>query len=467
MKSAKVKIKKLFIYITSLFVIIIFSASQGRSFLSTKDETELGERFLKRIQSQFELAEYPYVIEYINNLGLYIGRQIEVPYFPLNFYVIKDNTVNAFAAPAGHVFFFSGLITLMENIDELASVLAHELGHVSGRHLALRIERSKKIGLATMAGILAGVLIGGEAAGALMTGSIAAGIQAELGYSRDNERQADQLGLKYTSNSGFDPWGMVTTLKKMQRERWYSQGNTPSYLLTHPGAAERMAAIETMAGACKIIPDSDETKRLRSDFPLFHAMVMALCSDRAYAVSEFNKTLQKDGRSPIAHYGLGLISEKDGSVKEALDHFKTAQEEMPDSIPIMFSICKAYHDTGQYIKTLPILREALKKAPKDKAIMNLLALSLQELELYEEALRIYKKLIFLPSVKDSVYYNLGVIYGRQGKLSLAHYNLGIYFTRLKRKEKARFHFKKAQESTEGDQVLLEKIDKALKEIVNR
>jgi len=198
MKSAKVKIKRIFVYIASLFVIIILSANQGGAFLSTKDETELGKRFLNRIHSQFELAEYPYLIEYINNLGLYIGRQIEVPYFPLNFYVIKNDTINAFAAPAGHVFFFSGLITIMENIDELASVLAHELGHVSGRHLALRIERSKKIGLATMAGILAGILIGGEAAGALITGSMAAGIQTELGYSRDNERQADQLGLKYT-----------------------------------------------------------------------------------------------------------------------------------------------------------------------------------------------------------------------------------------------------------------------------
>ena len=466
MKSAKVKIKRIFVYIASLFVIIILSANQGGAFLSTKDETELGKRFLNRIHSQFELAEYPYLIEYINNLGLYIGRQIEVPYFPLNFYVIKNDTINAFAAPAGHVFFFSGLITIMENINELASVLAHELGHVSGRHLALRIERSKKIGLATMAGILAGILIGGEAAGALITGSMAAGIQTELGYSRDNERQADQLGLKYTSMSGFNPWGMVTTLKKMQRERWYSQGNTPSYLLTHPGAAERMANIETMARACKIIPDTDETKRLRSDFPLFHAMVMALCSDSAYAVREFNKTLQKDSRSPIAHYGLGLILEKDGSAKEAMSHFKAAQAKMPDSIPIMFSICKAYHDTGQYIKSLPILRDALKKAPKDKAIMNLLALTLQKLELYEQALRIYKKLIFLPPVKDIVYYNLGVAYGRQGKLALAHYNLGKYFTKLRRKEKARFHFKKAQESTEGDQVLLEKIDKALKELLN-
>jgi predicted Zn-dependent protease len=209
-----VKIKNFFILLTTIFIIAAFSVESSAAFLSPEEETVLGDKFLKNIGSQYEFADYPYIVQYINDLGKYIGRQIEVPYFSLNFYVIKDNIINAFAAPAGHVFFFSGLIGIMDNVDELASVLAHELGHVSARHLASRIERSKKIGLATMAGILAGILIGGEAAGALMTGSMAAGIQAELGYTREDERQADQLGYKYTHMTGFNPEGMITTLKK-------------------------------------------------------------------------------------------------------------------------------------------------------------------------------------------------------------------------------------------------------------
>jgi len=197
------KIKNFFILCATLLIIHIPLSDSRASLLSPEEETELGEGFLKRIRSQYEFADYPYIAQYINNLGNFIGRQIEVPYFPLHFYVIKDTSINAFAAPAGHVFFFSGLIKIMDNVDELASVLAHELGHVSARHLAVRIERSTKIGMATMAAILAGVLIGGEATGALMTGSIAAGAQAELGYSREDERQADQLGFKYTHISGF------------------------------------------------------------------------------------------------------------------------------------------------------------------------------------------------------------------------------------------------------------------------
>ncbi|MFB0532598.1 MAG: M48 family metalloprotease, partial [Desulfatiglandales bacterium] len=186
---SKVSIKNFFILLTALFITGVSLVESRGAFLSPEEETQLGDRFLRSITSQYELSDYPYIVQYINELGSYLGRQIEVPYFPLNFYIVKENDINAFAAPAGHVFTFSGLIKVTDDVDELAAVLAHELGHVSARHLAVRIERSKKIGMATMAGVLAGILAGGKAAGALTTGSIAAGIQAELGYSREDERQ--------------------------------------------------------------------------------------------------------------------------------------------------------------------------------------------------------------------------------------------------------------------------------------
>jgi len=459
-------LKKLFIFSIALFIILTPLTKSHASLLSPEEETELGEGFLKRIRSQYEFADYPYIVQYINALGNYIGRQIEVPYFPLHFYVIKDTSINAFAAPAGHVFFFSGLIQIMDNVDELASVLAHELGHVSARHLAVRIERSTKIGMATMAAILAGVLIGGEAAGALMTGSIAAGAQAELGYSREDERQADQLGFKYTHMSGFNTHGMISTLKKIQRENWYGGQNIPPYLLTHPGAPERMANIETMAREYTKIPDSDTAKKLRSRFSLFHTMIVALCDDKENASREFNKRLRADPESIFAHYGLGLVLERDGKIDEALNHFKKALQEKSNSIPIMFSMAQAYQTIGQYEKSVSILKKALQLSPKDKNILYLLALSFQNLEQYDQASRIYERLTFLSPVKNRVYYNLGLVYGRQNKLAIAHYNLGIYFSNLRRKEKALFHYKKAQELSEGEPALKEKINKALMELAN-
>ena len=455
------RIKNLFILIVAFLVSATALADSQAALLSPQEETKLGQRFLASISAHYEFADYPYIVQYINDLGAYIGRQVEVPYFPLEFYVIEDNTINAFAAPAGHVFFFSGLIMIMDNVDEFASVLAHELGHVSARHLAAKIERSQKISLATMAGILAGILIGGEAAGALITGSMAAGIQAELGYSRDDERHADQLGLKYTYLSGFDPEGMVTVLQKMQRESWYGGQGTPSYLLTHPGAAERMANIEAMSRGHKMMPEPDETKKLRLRFPIFHTMVVALCDDKEAATRVFKRILQTDPKSSMAHYGLALILQREGNIHEALSHFSAALRENPNSIPILFSMGNAYQTIGEYENSVSILKKARKLSPKDTNILYLLALSFQNLEQYGQASKIYEKLTFLPPVNDRVYYNLGLVYGRQGKLARAHYNLGIYFTKLRRREKALFHFEKAKELVQSDPALRQRIDKAL------
>jgi len=126
------------------------------SALSIEDERKMGEEFMAQVVAQLELVNDPFANQYINDLGHYLIEPLETRSFPFHFYIIRDNTLNAFAAPGGHIFVFSGLIEAMDTVDELAAVICHEIGHISARHLAKRIEQSKTIGLATLAGILAG-----------------------------------------------------------------------------------------------------------------------------------------------------------------------------------------------------------------------------------------------------------------------------------------------------------------------
>ncbi|MBW2310002.1 MAG: M48 family metalloprotease [Deltaproteobacteria bacterium] len=456
--------KRLLIVAALVLAVNLSSAGPLGAYLTAEEETELGEQFLASIKSQYELVDYPYLNQYINDLGTHIGRHIEVPYFSLNFYVVNEHIINAFAAPGGHVFIFSDLVIMLDDIDELACILAHELGHVSARHLAARIERSKRIGMATMAGVLAGILVGGKAAEPLVTGSLAAGVQAELGYSREDERQADQIGFRLADTSGFDPSGMVTVLKKIQREHWYGGNGIPPYLQTHPGAPERMANIEAMLQGYGKKPDHDRTKQLRSRFPLFQIMVTALCMEEEDATREFTKRLHREPKSALALYGLGLVHQRAGRISEAIDYFHRSLRENPDSIEVMFSMGDAYLTKGQYEESLSILEKALTLAPRDKEILYLYALSLQNQERYNGAAKIYERLTFLPPVKDRVYYNLGLTYGRQGKLALAHYNLGIYFAKLRKTTQALFHFKKAEQLAAEKPALKEKIRNALKDL---
>ena len=108
--------------------------------LSTEEERILGQKFLIQIQQMLEPLDDEYALQYLNALGQYLIRPLETRYFPFNFYLVKDNDLNAFAAPGGHIFVFSGLINEMEEIDELAAVMCHEIAHVSARHLAHRME---------------------------------------------------------------------------------------------------------------------------------------------------------------------------------------------------------------------------------------------------------------------------------------------------------------------------------------
>jgi beta-barrel assembly-enhancing protease len=460
----KFKGKPLLIVFAALFTLNLSYADPVGASLGPDEEIKLGDQFLAQIQSQYELAVYPYLVQYINELGTHIGRHIEVPYFSLSFYVVNEHIINAFAAPGGHIFLFSDIVLMLDSVDELACILAHELGHVSARHLAARIERSKRIGMATMAGVLAGILVGGKAAGPLVTGSIASAAQAELGYSREDERQADQIGFKLADISGFDPAGMVTVLKKIQREHWYGGDAIPSYLQTHPGASERMANIEAMLQGYEKKLDSDKAKQLRSRFPLFHTMVTALCMKSADAKREFVKRLRIDPKSPLALYGLGLVLEREGKITEAIDSFRQALAERPEFIEAMFSMGGAYINNGHYEECLSIVHKALVLAPLDKEILYLYALSLQKLEHHDKAANIYERLTFLPPVNDMVYYNLGLVYGRQGNLAHAHYNLGIYYKRLRKTSEALFHFRKAEELAADKPALKEKVRNALRDL---
>ena len=160
--------------------------------ISIKEEEKLAREFMKYITTRFELITDPLITQYVNDVGQKLLSTMPPQPYKYHFYVIKEEVYNAFAIPAGHIFVHSGLLAAMESEDELAGILGHEMAHVVCRHISQRIDRSKKIDLATMAGMVAGIFLGvatGDATAmqALTIGSAAAGQTASLAYSRDDE----------------------------------------------------------------------------------------------------------------------------------------------------------------------------------------------------------------------------------------------------------------------------------------
>jgi len=427
--------------------------------ITIEEERDLGRKFMAQIQTQFELIEDDFAKKFINDLGTYLIAPLETRYFPFRFYLIRNNNLNAFAAPGGHVFVFSGLVEALDRVDELASVICHEIGHVSARHLSQRIEMSKKIGLATMAGVLAGALLGGELAGALTAGSLAAGLQAQLHYSREDERQADQLGFKYMQASGFDPSGMIDVLKKIEKEQLYGSNKIPAYLLTHPTGPERMANLDSLLSRYAPVEIREKVSLFRTDFPLFRTILRAVTLEPSVAEKRFHQDLKDHPEDTLPHFGLGMVYKARSEFNQALHHLKEALAAEPDSVPMLKMLAETFQMKGEDQKAIVTLEKALKIDDTDKHTLFLLGVSHENLEQYEKAISLFKRLAALKPVGNDVYYHLGLSLGRLNRLPLAHYNFGIFFKNKHQHEKARFHFRKAEGLAGNDAALKEKIRK--------
>lgn len=217
-----------------------------------EDEIALGDRFNALMHSRLDLIRDPVVTEHVEGIMQRLKAAAPSQPFEIEVFVIADDSVNAFAAPAGNIYVHSGLIKAMQSEAELAAVMAHELAHVTERHLAANIERQPTINLLTMAGVLAGVMLSGaggaELGQALAVGSMAGGQAAALKYSRDDEREADHLGLQYLAGAGYDPEAKVGAFQRIQRQKRMSgAGSPPPYMSTHPGVEDRIDYIRDMA----------------------------------------------------------------------------------------------------------------------------------------------------------------------------------------------------------------------------
>lgn len=430
--------------------------------MSIDEEGKLGKEFLASVRG-LPLIDDAFVNKYLSDLGNYIGQYQDSKPFALNFSIAKDSQLNAFAGPAGYVFVYAGLINSMDEVDELASVISHEIGHVSVRHLSRQAEKGKLVSIGAMAGMLAGALLGGDAGEALMVGSVAGGTQVMLSYSRDDEREADQLGFKKAYLAGFRPESFISALKKIQQSQFGSE-RIPAYLSTHPVDSERMANLEVMGRQFPEPSTTSEVQRFRRLYPLFRTIVRAQTSDPKDAERYFNSDLEKAPDSSLAHFGLGMALQNKGEYERAIEQYGIALNGMDEKTPVLRYMGETYQIKGQTGEAISTYEKLLAIDSKDKSTLYLLAMSYQEAEEYPKAIEIYDRLTLMEPVKEDVFYNLGLCLGRQNSLALAHYNFGRYFKRTGDMENAEFHFKKAGDLATGDQALQDKIRRETEEL---
>ena len=213
------------------------------STLSIGQEMQLGDYYVRRLCGSVRLINDTLLVQYINGLGMRLVAHANSVRTPFHFYLINNDQINAFAFFGGNVVLHSALFRYSDNESELASVMAHEISHVTQRHLARAMEDQKRNAPLTWVGALGSILLAmasPQAGMAALTGTLAGTKQGMISFTRQNEEEADRIGIQVLQRSGFDPQAMPMFMGKLLDESRYST-RPPEMLLTHPLPESRLA----------------------------------------------------------------------------------------------------------------------------------------------------------------------------------------------------------------------------------
>jgi len=280
-------------------------------------ERKLGETIIRQLRANGAYINDPEVNDYLNELGhRLIAASTDVKQ-DFEFFGVPDPQVNAFALPGGYIGVHTGLILLTQTESELASVLAHEITHVTQHHMARALDAQKDSMLMSLAGLALAILAArgsgassGDRASAAIAATQALTLQNQLNFTRENEYEADRIGFQRLDAAGFDVTAMATFMERMQRAFRFVEGNAPTYLRTHPITYERIAEAQARAYGH---PYRQVTSSL--DFHLVRALVRSYQGEARDAVAFFDDSLaeHKYNNEAAMHYGLvaSLLRQRD------------------------------------------------------------------------------------------------------------------------------------------------------------
>ena len=437
---------KIIARLTIALVLFHLTLSPAGYSMTIQEEEELSKEFLRVVEREFDLIKDPFLIRYVNKIGYNILSNLPTQPFKYRFYIVNQHVYNAFATPAGHIFINRGLLEALENEEELAGILAHEIAHVVSRHISQNVDRSPKISLATLAGIAAGIFIGAGGAAALgnavVVGSMAAGQSASLAYSREDEVQADQLALGYLYSSGYSSKGLLTSMQKMRSKQWFGSDQIPSYLMTHPASEERMGYIDTHLAGNQLL-EKNQRHIDKGEFRFIKATILGKYSNMENALATFDSQLKTMPTDTIALYGKGLALAQGGDYENAVNQLKKALEKDALNPVMLKELGRIYFLKGQYPKALQALKGSVGLAPEDSESLFYLSRTHLELGNLDKAADGFHTILKKTPKESEIYLFLGNIYGMQENLGEAHYHLGKYHKLKGRWKTAIVHLEKA------------------------
>ena len=396
--------------------------------LSPVEEQAIAEQILRDVWQSNEILRDPEIIDYLQNLGTRLV--VSVPYNrqKFNFFVVRNNNINAFATFGALIFVHTGLLVAAEHESELASVLGHEIGHVVQRHLARLLVTQKQNSLKNAAAVALALLLSRGnpqlMAGAVTTGA-ALSVQSQLNFTRDNEREADRIGLQILDSSGFDVRAMPAFFKIMQRGTHFDEDSTTSFLRTHPLTSERIADITNRVEQMPHHKIQDSV-----EFQYVRAKLMAMSGSTT--LQQFTEDLsdKRYTSESTARYGLAISALEKRNFDKATEQLLWLQQHAPIHPMIENARGRLAVLQGQTQVALNIYRAALQHFPTARALIYGYLEQLIMQRRSDEALRLIRdKQAYYP-LDPILFEMMAQAYNLQGKTLLSHQALGeAYFYR--------------------------------------
>jgi len=354
----------------------------------------------------------------------------------------------------------------MEDEDQLASILSHEIAHVEARHISRRIEESRIINIAAIAGVLAALFLGGggNASSALAIGTLAGAQTLQLQYSRDNEEEADRLGYGYYRSAGYHPQDMVTIMANLSRSRLQSTSRVPSYLSSHPALGDRVHYLQQLVDKDPGGKKKTSQTSSQGDFLLMKAVLISDYLDPHIAREKLLAMARNKDLEAVANFGLARLELRQNQAEKALNQFRQVVIQYPNSPMVLGSMGVAYFQMGRLEEARRVLNSALTVGARNVSIHFRLAMVLKDMGRTDEALEhLYQAERLAPMIPE-INYELGVVLGQKNELGLAHYYLGSYYRQRKDVKTAMFHYEKARPLLAGVPAKRSEVDEALREL---
>ena len=397
------------------------------AIVSKQDEQALGQSFLRILNQQAPILEDPLVFNYLETL---INKLVLVsPLLPKSFslVVIKDPSFNAFAAPGHIIGIHSGLLLYADTEDELASVIAHEIGHLSQRHYARSLERQKSQRLISLASLLGGILVmatgQADAGFATLSAGQAIAINNQLKYSRLDEQEADRVGISTLYQAGFNPKAAASMFEHLQvMVRYQDNAKQYNFLSTHPLTESRISDALSQANGYPARRNLD-----RLDFHLIKARTKVLATRNAkLAISHFSgvTSLYPDADQ----YGLALAYLADNKANLAKPILAKLLKTHPYKTAFAVAYAECLTMQKAYKEAITFLKKQLKLSPDSLPLSYTLATVYQRQSQYDQAALTLENLIKKQASPPAyLYRELAEIEGLAGHIGRVHKARGDYF----------------------------------------